>query len=110
MSTDYDVSCMKVCIILKQISIIVWKLWKIIVTLRRNKNTNVMCRVTVEVNQDVLRDMRPDLDSMTAIRLWAQKIIDLHIQQMEIEDDETMSIEEAREMTLAAVREEYAKA
>jgi hypothetical protein len=54
--------------------------------------------------------MRPDLDSMTAIRLWAQKIIDLHIQQMEIEDDETMSIEEAREMTLAAVREEYAKA
>ena len=53
--------------------------------------------------------MRPDLDNMTAIRLWAQKLIDLHIQQMELEDDETMSIEEAREMTLAAVREEYAK-
>ena len=67
-----------------------------------------MCRVTVEVDQDVLRDMRPDLDNMTAIRLWAQKLIDLHIQQMELEDDETMSIEEAREMTLAAVREEYA--
>lgn len=69
-----------------------------------------MCKVTVEVDQDVLRDMRPDLDSITAIRLWAQELINLHIQQMELEDEETMSIEEAREMTLAAVREEYAKA
>ena len=69
-----------------------------------------MCSVTVEVDQDVLRDMRPDLDSITAIRLWAQELINLHIQQMELEDEETMSIEEAREMTLAAVREEYAKA
>ncbi len=54
--------------------------------------------------------MRPDLDSITAIRIWAQELINLHIQQMELEDEETMSIEEAREMTLAAVREEYAKA
>ena len=69
-----------------------------------------MCKVTVEVDQDVLRAMRPDLDSITAIRLWAQELINLHIQQMELEDEETMSIEEAREMTLAAVREEYAKA
>ena len=69
-----------------------------------------MCKVTVEVDQDVLRDMRPDLDSITAIRLWAQELINLHIQQMELEVEETMSIEEAREMTLAAVREEYAKA
>jgi hypothetical protein len=69
-----------------------------------------MCKVTVEVDQDVLRDMRPDLDSITAIRIWAQELINLHIQQMELEDEETMSIEEAREMTLAAVREEYAKA
>lgn len=69
-----------------------------------------MCKVTVEVDQDVLRDMRPDLDSITAIRLWAQELINQHIQQMELEDEETMSIEEACEMTLAAVREEYAKA
>jgi len=31
------------------------------------------------------------------------------MQQMEFEDTETMSIDEAREMTLAAVKEEYAK-
>ena len=70
---------------------------------------NAMCRVTVEVNQDVLRSIRPDLDSMTAIRHWAQQLIDMQIHEMESNDAETMSIEEAREMTLAAVREEYAK-
>lgn len=37
----------------------------------------------------------------------AQELIDLRIQQMEFEDTETMSIEDARAMTLAAVREEY---
>ena len=68
-----------------------------------------MCRVTVEVDQEVLRGMNPALDSTAAIRRWAQQLIDLHIQQMEFEDTETMSIEEARAMTLAAVREEYAK-
>ncbi|MBQ8158664.1 MAG: hypothetical protein IJ081_06560 [Prevotella sp.] len=68
-----------------------------------------MCSVNIKVNEDVLRDMRPDLNSTAAIRLWVQQIIDHHIQQMEFEDSETISIEEAREMTLAAVREEYAK-
>lgn len=68
-----------------------------------------MCRVTVEVDQEVLRGMNPALDSTAAIRRWAQQLIDLHIQQMVLEDNETMSIEEARAMTLAAVREEYAK-
>lgn len=68
-----------------------------------------MCRVTVEVDQEVLKGMNPALDSTAAIRRWAQQLIDLHIQQMEFEDTETMSIEEARAMTLAAVREEYAK-
>jgi hypothetical protein len=68
-----------------------------------------MCRVTVEVDQEMLRGMNPALDSTAAIRKWAQQSIDLRIQQMEFEDAETMSIEEAREMTLAAVREEYAK-
>lgn len=68
-----------------------------------------MCRVTVEVDQEVLRSMDPALDSTAAIRHWAQQLIDLRIQQMEFEDAETMSIEEARAMTLAAIREEYAK-
>ena len=38
-----------------------------------------------------------------------RELVDMRIQQMEFEDTETMSIDEAREMTIAAVREEYAR-
>ena len=68
-----------------------------------------MCTVTVNIDEEVLRGMNPNLSDMAAIRRWAQELIDLSIQQMEFGDAETMSIEEAREMTLAAVREEYAR-
>ena len=68
-----------------------------------------MCTVSVKVNEEVLRDIRPDLDSTAAIRLWVQQLVDVSIQQMELEDTETMSLEEARALTHAAIREEYAK-
>ena len=68
-----------------------------------------MCTVTVRIDEEVLRGVNPSLSDMDAIRRWAQELIDLRIQQMEFGDTETMSIEEAREMTLAAVREEYAR-
>lgn len=67
-----------------------------------------MCRVTVEVDQKMLRGYNPALDSTAAIRRWAQQLIDLRIQQMEFEDTETMTIEEARAMTHEAVHEVYA--
>ncbi|MBR1402189.1 MAG: hypothetical protein IJ562_11545 [Prevotella sp.] len=68
-----------------------------------------MCIVSINVDEATLRDMRPDLDSTAAIRLWVQQQIDLRIQQMEFEDTETMSIEEARAMVHAAIHEEYVK-
>ena len=68
-----------------------------------------MCTVTVKVDKAVLSGLRPELNTTAAIRQWAQQQIDLRIQQMVLDDEETMTIEEAREMTLAAVREEYAK-
>ena len=67
-----------------------------------------MCTVSIKVNEAVLRGMRPELNTTAAIRQWVQQQIDLRIQQMAFNDEETMSIDEAREMTLAAVREEYA--
>lgn len=69
-----------------------------------------MCIISINVDEAALRNMRPDLDSTDAIRNWAQELVNLRIQQMVLEDEETMSIEDAREMTLAAIREEYAKA
>ena len=68
-----------------------------------------MCTVTVNVDEAMLREMNPNLSDKAAIRKWVQQLIDLRIQQMIAEDDETISIEEAREMTLKAVREEYAQ-
>jgi hypothetical protein len=69
-----------------------------------------MCIISINVDEAALRNMRPELDSTDAIRNWAQELVNLRIQQMVLEDEETMSIEDAREMTLAAIREEYAKA
>ena len=66
-----------------------------------------MCMVSINIDEAALRDMRPDLDTTAAIRLWAQELVDNRMQQMRIEDEETMSIDDALEMTLAAVREEW---
>ena len=68
-----------------------------------------MCMVSINIDEAALRDMRPDLDTTAAIRLWAQELVDHRMQEMRIEDEETMSIDDALEMTLAAVREEYTR-
>ena len=68
-----------------------------------------MCMVSINVDEAALRDMRPELDTTAAIRLWAQELVDHRMQQMRMEDEETMSIEEARAMVNAAIHEEYAK-
>lgn len=60
-------------------------------------------------DEKTLRDVNPNLSDIAAIREWAQQLIDCRIQEMAEEDEETISVEEAREMTLKAVREEYAR-
>jgi hypothetical protein len=68
-----------------------------------------MCTVTVDIDEKTLRGVNPNLSDMAAIRKWAQTLINARIQEMVRDDSETMSIEEARAMTHAAIREEYAK-
>ena len=68
-----------------------------------------MCMVSINVDEAALRDMRPELDTTAAIRLWAQELVDHRMQQMRMVDEEIMSIEEARAMVHAAIHEEYAK-
>ena len=41
-----------------------------------------MCVVDVKVDEAVLREVLPELDSPMAIRLWAQKVMDLHVQSL----------------------------
>lgn len=67
-----------------------------------------MCTVSVKVNEAVLRGIRPELNSAAAIRQWVQQQIDLRIQQMELDEEETKTTEEAREVIHSAVNREYA--
>ena len=68
-----------------------------------------MCTVSIDIDETAIRDLRPELDTTAAIRLWAQELIDLRLQQMQMEDEETMDVEEVRAMVLETVRREYAR-
>ena len=68
-----------------------------------------MCTVSININEALLRTVMPELDTLPAIQDWVQQQIDLRIRQIDVEATETISIEEAREMALTAVIEEYAK-
>ena len=68
-----------------------------------------MCTVTVNVDEAMLKEMDPNLSDKTAIRKWVQELIDLRIQQMELEDNETMDLEEARAMLHETIRKVYAE-
>ena len=68
-----------------------------------------MCTVSINIDEAAIRDVCPELNTTAAIRSWVQELIDSRLRQMRLEDEETMSIEEARTMVHAAIREEYAK-
>jgi hypothetical protein len=68
-----------------------------------------MCTVSIDIDEVAIRDSLPELDSIAAIRLWAQELIDSRMHQMRLEDEETMSVEDARNMVLETVRKEYAR-
>ena len=68
-----------------------------------------MCTVTVNVDEAMLKEMNPNLSDKAAIRRWVQELIDLRIQQMKFEDDETMDLEDARAMLHETIRKVYAE-
>ena len=68
-----------------------------------------MCTVTVNVDEALLKEMNPNLSDKAAIRRWVQELIDLRIQQMELEDDETMDLEDARAILHETIRKVYAE-
>ncbi len=77
-----------------------------------------MCVVSVNVDEAILRGMRPDLDNAAAIRLWAQDLIDQRIRQMRAEEEEPLmeckesefiDVESMREDLHRMVKEVYAQ-
>ena len=53
-----------------------------------------MCTVSEKVDEAVLREMMPELDSNAAIRLWVQKLVDMHLHQLRALPDRDMTPEE----------------
>ena len=96
-----------------------------------------MCTVSVKVDEAMLRDVLPELDSTAAISRWAQLLIDQHIEALTkehahhqamipeelynglapddlaagctIDDDECIDLETMRENLHQMVREVYAQ-
>ena len=68
-----------------------------------------MCTVSINIDEAVIRDLRPELDTTAAIRSWVQELIDARLHQMQLEDEETMDVEDVRAMVLETVRKEYAR-
>lgn len=66
-----------------------------------------MCTVNIKVNESLLRGMRPELNTTSAIRQWVQQEIDLRIQQMagelaqkELQEDLWRAIEQDEDLLL----------
>lgn len=38
-----------------------------------------MCTLTLEIDENAIKAVRPDLDSKEAIRQWAQDVLDAHV-------------------------------
>ena len=72
------------------------------------KRELIMCTVNIQIDEALLRDVKPELDSTAAIRLWVQELVNLRIQELINEDEETMDIEEARTMVHETIKKEYA--
>ncbi len=68
-----------------------------------------MCTVNIKVDENLLRDLMPELDTTAAINLWVQQLVDLRIQELVDEDDEVVDLETAREMIHETIRKEYAQ-
>ena len=73
-----------------------------------NQTLRLMCTITINVDEDVLRGMDPKLNTVAEIRRWAQQLVDLRIQELLDQNEETMDLETARELMHDMVRKEYA--
>ena len=68
-----------------------------------------MCTVNIKVDENLLRDIMPELDTTAAINRWVQQLVDLRIKELIDEDDEVIDLETAREMLDETIRKEYAQ-
>lgn len=68
-----------------------------------------MCTVNIKVDETLLRDIMPELNTTAAINHWVQQLVDLRIKELIDEDDEVVDLETARQMLHETIRKEYAQ-
>lgn len=68
-----------------------------------------MCTVSIHIDEARMRQINPLLTSRESISRWLQHQVDLMIEEMILEDDDTMDVEELRVMLHETVRKEYAR-
>ena len=46
-----------------------------------------MCTISVKINENMIKDKRPELGTAVALRKWAQMIIDKSVTELISEDE-----------------------
>ena len=69
-----------------------------------------MCRVTVDVDQEVLMEIDPKLGDAAALRRWVQDLVNHRTRELVAEDSAMMDLETMRENLHQMVRDVYSQA
>ena len=69
-----------------------------------------MCRVTVDVDQEVLMEIDPTLGDAAALRRWVQDLVNHRTRELVAEDSAMMDLETMRENLHHMVRDVYSQA
>ena len=75
-----------------------YRLYKVSLFLK-SKTITTICKVSVEVNEKVLRGVNPNLDSSAALCQWVQQLVNYHTQLMVDDYAESVDIKFSRDMT-----------
>ena len=68
-----------------------------------------MCTVSINIDEAMMQQINPSLTSHESISRWLQHQVDLMLEEMILDDEETMDVEEVRAMLHETVRKEYAR-
>ena len=69
-----------------------------------------MCRVTVDVDQEVLMEIDPTLGDAAALRRWVQDLVNHRTRELVAEYSAMMDLETMRENLHQMVRDVYSQA
>lgn len=67
--------------------------------MQRKLRFTIMCTISVEVNEKMLRSLNPNLDSTAAISQWVQQLVNYHTQLMVDNNGEATDMKFSHDMT-----------